>query len=64
MSTDIRNVPFLVVLKTVCVAASGTESGKLSTQRNVRHGGPLAPFALENSPNAADKPDTDPISML
>ena len=40
------------------------ESGKLSTHRNVRHGGPLAPFALQNSQNAAVKPDTDPISML
>jgi hypothetical protein len=40
------------------------ESGKLSTQRNVRHGGPIAPFDLQNSPNAAVKPDTDPISML
>jgi hypothetical protein len=27
MSTDISNVPFLVVMKTVCVAASGTEPG-------------------------------------
>jgi hypothetical protein len=27
LSTDIRNVPFLVVLKTVRVAASGTEPG-------------------------------------
>jgi hypothetical protein len=40
------------------------ESGKLSTHRNMRHGGPLAPFALQNSQNAAVKPDTDPISML
>jgi hypothetical protein len=40
------------------------ESGILSTQRNVRHGGRLAPFALQNSKNAAVKPDIDPISML
>jgi hypothetical protein len=39
-------------------------TGILSTQRNLRHGGPLAPFALQNSQNAAVKPDIDPISML
>jgi hypothetical protein len=35
-----------------------------SCHRNVRHGARLAPFALQNSQNAAVKPDTDPISML
>jgi hypothetical protein len=35
-----------------------------SWHRNVRHGGRLAPFALQNSQNAAVEPDTDPISML